>query len=145
MNPCLTPFSFTDEDQTNPAEYRYTGVDLDIPITPFTVTPARCTVTYSCSSVVLAGGVSNIDCDDLVYDDANKKFVFNGDTSKYTDGVAPWIPGTYTVNIDGTVDNSTGPTTDSSSFDIVLPDLCAPPTSITASTAADLAYTISDF
>lgn len=51
INPCLSPFTFKEEAQATPPVYDYSGADLNITITPFTVTPVRCIVDYEIVSV----------------------------------------------------------------------------------------------
>ena len=113
-NPCDEPFTFTVPTQDAPGS-RFTDnfsvETIHWTMIPFTITPSRCSIAYTCETVSQAGQVtSSVSCADLV-----KDLTFNGDS---TDGAMsldsapdtynnPYTPGVYTVTIRGTVVGST--------------------------------------
>ena len=152
-NPCDAPFTFAVPTQDAPGSRLSDNFSVD-PIrwtlTPFTIAPSRCTVSYACDSVTQTGeAVSSVACADLA-----KDLTFNGDA---TDGVVtldsapatygnPFTPGTYVVTIRGTVVGSTqaAPVPSiTTTFSFTLTDPCDPPASAAWSApASDASYTI---
>ena len=99
-------------------------------MTPFTLTPTRCQVTYACTSVArVDSSTSTIDCDDLTFDTTTGSFTFSADSDDYKSG--DFIPGTYTVTITGTAVGSSPLKDDTTTMSFTLVDPCDPPTSIT--------------
>ena len=148
-DPCDDPFTFTAEDQTDPADYSYTGT-LEFALNQFTITPSICEVEYTCDSISRSDGVTNtyLPCSALTFDgtidestDANGvvtdgKLTFSATADDYTNDVYP--PGEYVVTIKGTTTDSGDETT--STMTITIVDVCNPPQSITAPGYADQDY-----
>jgi len=66
IDPCLDPFTFESTGQTDPASDKYTGNDITYTLTPFTITPDYCEVSYVCDSITFENGAtSSIACNDL--------------------------------------------------------------------------------
>ena len=67
IDPCLAPFTFTSETQTNPDSDKFTGDDIVFTLSPFTITPTICEITYVCTSVAKTNPseASSIGCADL--------------------------------------------------------------------------------
>jgi len=147
FSPCTDPEVFNSKPQSNPSPYAYTGNNLLIGITPFSITPADCKINYTLESVVLDGATPGLDTpiplSAFVYNEATKKFTFNADSSKYTDSVNPYPPGDYILTIRGTVDLAPS-FTETETITLTIPDLCDPPLSITPSLVTNQVYTISD-
>ena len=145
-DPCDDPFSFSSTAQTDPARYAYQG-SATFELTPFSIDPSFCPVSYACTSVVRDDGQTNtyIDCADfsnagtLVNGSSGKpELSFTATEQQYIDGDV--VPGVYTVTITGTATDSGD--TQTSTFDLVIADPCYPPTSITAPGIADQSYTL---
>lgn len=51
-DPCLRPDSITAPQQTNPNRYKYTPDGITFNLTPLTVDPYICPITFSCVSVI---------------------------------------------------------------------------------------------
>ena len=99
-------------------------------MTPFTLTPTRCSVTYACTNVARQGSAnSSVGCNDLTFDEATGSFTFSADSDNYKSG--NFIPGTYTVTITGTAVGSSPPKDDTTTMSFTLVDPCDPPTSVT--------------
>jgi len=66
IDPCLDPFTFESTGQTDPASDKYTGSPITYTLTPFTITPAYCEISYACDDITFENGAtSSITCDDL--------------------------------------------------------------------------------
>ena len=66
IDPCLDPFTFEPTGQTDPASDKYTDSPITYTLTPFTITPAYCEISYACDDITFENGVtSSITCDDL--------------------------------------------------------------------------------
>ena len=62
----MDPFTFESNGQTDPASDKYTGNDIIYTLTPFTITPAYCEISYACDSITFENAAtSSITCDDL--------------------------------------------------------------------------------
>ena len=149
VDPCLNPFSFTGEAQTNPGSSNYDGTPITFTVTPFTIEPSRCKVTYKCIDVVRTdGSPSMVACDDFSFDgvfdglgdDGVLKFKPTG--GDYSTMVYP--PGEYQVTICGTAEGSSPSQEVNETFEFTLNDVCDPPTSYTAYTAVSQMYTITN-
>jgi len=148
-DPCDDPFTFSANDQTDPADYSYSGT-LDFTLTPFTITPSICEVEYSCQSITRSDGQTNtyLPCSDLTFDgvidgseDAggavtDGKLSFSATADDYTNNVYP--PGDYVVTIAGTTTDSGD--VETSTMTITIVDVCNPPQSITAPGYTDQDY-----
>ena len=148
-DPCDDPFTFSANDQTDPANYLYDGT-LEFALTQFTITPSICEVEYTCDSIARSDGLTNtyLPCSALTFDgvidestDANNdvtdgKLTFSATADDYTNNVYP--PGEYVVTIKGTTTDSGDEVT--STMTITIVDVCNPPQSITAPGLADQDY-----
>ena len=91
VDPCLNPFTFVSTGQTDPAPDKYTGNAITYTLTPFTITPAFCEISYVCDSITFENGAtSNIACSDLIpagdlFDQAGAggSLTYSIDTAKY--------------------------------------------------------------
>ena len=119
-------------EQLDPEPYAYTGADQDITITPFTIFPTDCDITYEIVDVTLDGATPAdsrpIPLSEFEYDHDNKKWVVNFDKSKYTDPTNPYPPGDYTITIKGPATEAIT-TGNEGDVDITftIPDVCDPP------------------
>ena len=81
-NPCLDPFSFSAEDQTDPSSDKYSGSPINFELTQFSIDPPRCKIDYECVRIERVDGATmpadGLGCSDFVFDG-----IFNGDS---TDG-----------------------------------------------------------
>lgn len=113
-NPCDAPFTLTVPTQDaagNRLTDNFSDEKIKFTLLPFTITPSRCSLSYSCASIVQTGeSTSSIDCaaftKDLVFDAETSDGVMELDSAPSTYG-APYEPGTYTVTLVGTVVGST--------------------------------------
>ena len=91
IDPCLNPFTFVSTGQTDPAPDKYTGNAITYTLTPFTITPAFCEISYVCDSITFENGAtSNIACSDLIpagdlfgLAGAGGSLTYSIDTAKY--------------------------------------------------------------
>ena len=112
-NPCWYPFEFLATSQTNPGSDSYTGNNIVLSLTKFTIDPPRCKIVYECTSVVRSDGAdSDISCDNLqktgLFGDetaASGTLVFSTDLTDYKNQV--YAPGVYVITIRGTATRST--------------------------------------
>ena len=94
------------------------------------------------------GTTSNIGCNDITFDgdidgsntDGQLVITTNGDD--YESGKI--TPGTYVIEITGTVNGSTGPTTETTTVEVTYPDPCDSPVSITAPTLVNQQYILTN-
>jgi hypothetical protein len=138
INPCKIPTTFTTTEQSNPAGDKFTGSQILAQLNQFVITPARCTVSYACSSVVRKDGEStSMSCSDFNFDGifnnepTDGKLTITATQDDYINDV--YTPGVYVVTIAGTADGSNGPQTKTTTIEITLLDPCDPPTSVTSS------------
>ena len=139
----MNPFTFTSTTQTNPASDKYTGNDITFTLTPFTITPDYCDISYACDSITFENGAtSSITCSDLIpagglfgLAGAGGSLTYSIDTTKYLSENYP--PGTYTVTVEGTGDHSDPPQARTATFTFTLVDPCNPPDSVTAGAALE--------
>ena len=87
----------------------FSGSPIAINLTPFTITPLRCKVSYACTGVAKEGSAtSSIDCDSLTFDggvnDDDLELSFTASSTEYENG--DFTPGVYTITITGTADGS---------------------------------------
>ena len=125
-----------------------------------TITPARCTLAYSCSSVEYKapGGasfssVSSVKCTDFESTPnlaTNKQMKLKTDQStnkRYSGGTKSFKPGVYKVTLKAKVNGVTevvGTTSKTFTYQFTLTDPCDPPTSLTVVDTANFDYTIAD-
>ena len=149
--PCLDPFTFAATAQTSPPANYFDGEDIVFNLNPFTLTPDRCRVVYTCHAVEpsTAGSPTCADFNfDFTFDGVpdnglvDGKLVFVATPQDYADGT--YVPGTYTVTVRGQPARATDQRTDDATFDIVLLDPCDPPTSLTAPGYGNISYTLTD-
>ena len=104
IDPCLSPFSFSETAQTNPSAYDYDGVNLDFVLAEFSITPSVCEITYACTQVSRVDATpSDLDCDDFNLDgtfdtsgtDGELKFKTTPSQQDYID--QNFAPGDYTI------------------------------------------------
>ena len=150
VDPC-TLATFPDTTQTSLGDYAYLGEDLVFTLTPFTIYPAGlCTATYSCTGISFNGSpATGISCSDLT---ANGQLFVPGsateggtltlnlDSTAYQTG--SYLPGTYMVTIQGTIDGQS--ITAEGTYTFTLVDPCDPPVSVEAPTLATTEYTITE-
>ena len=148
INPCLVPFGLTAEATSSPASNNFSS-DVIIQLTEFQVSPARCQVTYTCTGITRKDGTaSNIDCSDTtfdgVFDDAGNdgQLVIPVSEDDYQSGKI--TPGTYVIEITGTVNGSTGPTSETTKIEVTFTDPCDSPKSITAPAFVDQQYILTN-
>ena len=103
---------------------------------PFTITPPRCTVTYTCTSVVRKDGENTtMGCNEFSFDGQYNNQATDGKLSitvtenNYKNN--DYSPGVFEVTITGSVVGSDGPQTYDSTIEITLLDPCDPPISVT--------------
>ena len=107
-NPCVDDFTLTATAQTSPSSDKFTGNNMPVTITPFTIVPDFCPVTYSCAGVTLVGGgTPSISCADITIN-ADGTITFSADNDDYTSETI--LPGAYQVAIKGTPTEATSPT-----------------------------------
>lgn len=130
------------------------GGSIDIGINPAVVTPSRCTITYTCDSIVHEGGdPSDIKCSDF---DTDLIFDGNSPNGSLTDGqlTVPtnpqtypnFKPGEYTTTIKACVDGVSAVqdvTCKDIPFVFTLTDPCDPPIQVTFPEKEDIEYVIS--
>ena len=105
-------------------------------MTPFSITPIRCEVTYACTGVARQGELtSSVSCNDLTFDATTGSFTITTDSSDYESG--EFTPGTYTVTISGTANGSSPSESDTTTMSFTLVDPCDPPISVTSSALVD--------
>ena len=112
----------------------YNGSKLSYTIPAFTISPKRCTITYSCTSITWDGKTAvSITC-------SSNGFSFNAGTrgasitpssTTYSNKTNP--PGVYTVTFTGTVNTSVPTKTATHTATFTLKDMCNPAT-VTAAT-----------
>ena len=69
ISPCIDYFTFSSNTQVDPASDNFSGSTMTFTLTEFNMSPARCEVTYECTSVVrVDGATSSIACSDLTFD-----------------------------------------------------------------------------
>ena len=141
FNPCENPVEMTAPAQTNPVNYLYTGANpgLIAELVPFTVEPSTCEqyIEYSCQ--VTQG--SRLDLCSI--SDGDTAGVFDAATGRWqftTVDVDNYLPGTYTIEVSGTVGQRTEVTT----FEIVLEHPC-PTTELTLQLSPFADSTFPDF
>lgn len=54
IDPCIANSLISSSIQTSPAAYLYDGTTLTFKLTPFTVDPPICSITYSCAMAILS-------------------------------------------------------------------------------------------
>ena len=92
-NPCVEDFTLTATGQGTTTSDKFTGTNIAFSITPFTITPDFCPVTYSCAGVTLVGGgTSTVSCSDITIN-ADGSVSFSADSDAYVNGVI--TPGQY--------------------------------------------------
>lgn len=143
IDPCIDPFTFAPTAQTSPGSDNFSGTDIVFTLTDFTITPARCLLSYACTAVSESGeATSSIACGDFeggAAIGADGELVFSASGADYG---APYRPGTYTVTVTATVLGVTSPETRDATFNLVLTDPCDAPVSISLDTPADQDYTL---
>ena len=106
-NPCVEDFTLTATGQGTTTSDKFTGTNIAFSITPFTITPDFCPVTYSCAGVTLVGGgTSTVSCSDITIN-ADGSVSFSADNGDYTSETI--LPGQYQVAITGTPTEATDP------------------------------------
>ena len=69
ISPCIDYFTFASKTQVDPAFDNFSGATMTFTLTEFDMSPARCEVTYECTSVErVDGATSSIECSDLTFD-----------------------------------------------------------------------------
>ena len=128
VDPCagvvLTPAA---QSPTSPAQAGYDSTDVVFTYTPYTAVPVTCPVTTNCLSVASNPDLGKpLPCQEI---DPNTGIVtWNFSETDYTNQDVP--PGTYTF----TYEVQAGTETATFTVDVVLPDPCDPPTSISPAT-----------
>ena len=154
VDPCEDPFTLTSTAQTAITDnFSETAQPFDL--TPFTVTPSRCEIQYSCDSVTKDGSATTeLNCASLGLDGIFNSEATDGKGSitatqaAYLDGSL--TPGVFTFNLVGTVVDATSGVTNESkptTITVTLVDPCDPPNSVVAPTTpafADQSYIITD-
>ena len=143
-NPCFvaSKLTWTEPTQTDPPSDVYTGTDVVFTYDPYTVLPAFCEITVSCSGTVSGPtlATTTLPCDDL---DSNDQLINNFDDSDYNGGLAP---GTYTYTFEVTTNEGQADVTKTFTVDFVLEDPCvvgaAPQLVVTPPVFDDQEYTI---
>ena len=148
-DPCVQPFDLTPRVTASPTSDNFSGQPITVQVLEFQVSPARCSVTYTCSEITRKdGSASNISCTDVTYDgdfDGNGndgELVITASESDYTSGKI--TPGTYVIEITGTVDGSSGPASDKTTVEVTFTDPCDAPRLITAPTLVDQQYILTN-
>ena len=94
IDPCLNPFTFSSNTQTNPDEDKFSGNDIVFTLNQFTITPTICDITYVCTKVEKLGvsEISLIDCSDFAFDGvingqvSDGKLIFSANSADYLNG-----------------------------------------------------------
>ena len=69
ISPCIDYFTFSSNTQVDPASDNFSGATMTFTLTEFNMSPARCEVTYECTSVERVDeATSSIECSDLTFD-----------------------------------------------------------------------------
>ena len=149
IDPCLNPFSLTPRVTANPAADNFSGNAIIVQVLEFQVSPSRCEVTYTCTDIKRKDGTtSNIDCSDITYDGKfddvgnDGQLVISANGDDYESGKV--TPGTYVIEITGSVNGSTGPTMDTTTIEITFADPCDPPVSISEPTLVNQKYILTN-
>lgn len=140
---CLDPFDFNTDSvsQSDATPNKYTGTEISVPVSLYTIEPVQCAVSYSCQSVTRTDGQpSQVSCSDFIVDETAGvwSFAITAHSDKYTNQV--WDPAVYSITIAGTAVKSGETLT--SSFQLELVDPCNPPVSVSAGTLEDQTYII---
>ena len=140
--------SITPTSQTASVTDDYSGTAKTWTYNPFTIFPGLCAskITVSCTSIdgpnLPNGSTHPLQCTD--YEVASDNTVSLTFTSAQYENLVV-APGTYTFNYQVTTDSSVPELTKPLSFDLILTDVCDPPTTFElSSTNADISYTITD-
>ena len=136
------------QSQTVPAQASYDSTDVVFTYTPYTAVPVTCPVTTNCMSVTANPDLGKtLPCQQI--DNNTGTVTWNFSETDYTNQDVP--PGTYTF----TYEVEAGTETQTFTVDVVLPDPCDPPTSMSPAapfvnqdytlTAQGQSYTHPDF
>jgi hypothetical protein len=140
----------TSRSTPNPVADNFSGIQIIVQLTEFTVQPSRCEVSYSCTSVSRKDGVpitSTLGCSDITLDGDidgignDGQLIITASEDDYTSGKI--VPGTYVVEITGT-SGSTDPKTEKTTIEVTFTDPCDPPVSINAPVFENQVYTLTD-
>jgi len=129
IDPCITE-SLTATSQTSPSNDAFTGNDIELVLTEFTLSQSfTCAVTYECSAVSDDRGADVLSCSDFTtvgipYGEASGadgKLVISFDSADYNDGTI--FAGDYTVTIKATL-TANPSTTQTADVTFTLDDPC---------------------
>jgi hypothetical protein len=130
VDPCLDPFDFalSSSPQVDPNPDNYSGVPVTATLTPFVISPSRCSVSYSCGEVLNEDGSpsTTVSCSDFSVSTVNTVTTvsLSGATRQnYLDGTFP--PGVYRFKVKGTA--VTSGTILYSEIKFTFTDPCDPP------------------
>ena len=146
ISPCIDYFTFSSETQVDPASDNFSGAEMTFTLTEFSMSPARCEVTYACTNVErVDGATSSIECSDLTFDGIIDRqgndgvLTFSANRQDYIDET--FTPGAYRVTITGTAVGSAPTVTKDATFILTLVDPCDPPISVTGEDLINQSYT----
>ena len=149
---CLDPPTFTAPAQgsftggtvgNDASVSTYNGDTLEYTVPAFTISPARCTVTITCTSLTFDGtGGSRITCntEGFTFSDGSSRSDITPTNVEYEGMTNP--PGTYTVTFTGLADASTAQRSLTTTALFTLKDVCNPAT-VTAVALTDQSYIVS--
>lgn len=109
-DPCVNDFTFSSTPWSGLGSDRYTGTTLSSTLTPYSVSPSFCSITYSCSGVKKNNAATtDLDCNDfnIVYppnNSASGTVSIVATRDDYLNGNKP--PGNYVIELCGKVTNS---------------------------------------
>ena len=123
--------------QSDPPDANFNSQNVEFSYNPYTAMPSTCIVTTNCQSVAAVPDLGKpLPCQEI--DPDSGKVTWNFNQADYTDQSVP--PGTYTF----TYGVAAGDQADTFSIDLVVPDPCDPPTSLTKVAFENQSYTLTD-
>ena len=144
---CVTPNSLVASTPVNPSANDFDGATVSATLAEFTVDPAFCGVSYSCTGVARQdGAATTVDCSSFSLDldfggGGDGSISISADSTVYL-AQTSITPGVYEVSISGSVVGAAPAVEQTIVFEFTFDDPCDAPAAVTPPTLADFEYLI---